>query len=85
MNMKLGVLVHPAACRAWVFKTWREYFRFSSLEEAALDPDQHYIFADFPHGVIPLSPIVTGMYEGGGWHLCVMLSYCYHISTLHYR
>lgn len=47
-------------CRSWIFKTWREYFHYSYLLEAELDPTQHYIFAEFPHGVVPLSVIVAG-------------------------
>eukprot|EP00775_Hariotina_reticulata_P011662 gene11662-11805_t len=54
-------------CRSWVFKTWREYFKFSYLEEAELDFNRHYIFADFPHGVVPLSPIVAATYICTAW------------------
>ncbi|GLC45911.1 hypothetical protein PLESTF_000711500 [Pleodorina starrii] len=45
-------------CRSWVFKTWREYFTFSYLFEEVLDPNKKYIFAEFPHGVFPMGPLL---------------------------
>lgn len=46
--------------RSWVFKTWREYFHFSYLNEATLDPEKTYIFVEFPHGVFPMSELIAG-------------------------
>jgi hypothetical protein len=46
-----------------IFKTWREYFHFSYLNESTLDPAKNYIFVEFPHGVFPMSELVAG-----GWH-----------------
>lgn len=46
--------------RSWIFKTWREYFNFSYLFEQHLDHDKHYIFCEFPHGAVPLSPLIAG-------------------------
>jgi 2-acylglycerol O-acyltransferase 2 len=43
-----------------VFKTWREYFHFSYLNESTLDPDKTYIFVEFPHGVFPMSELIAG-------------------------
>jgi hypothetical protein len=40
----------PCPPPQWVFKTWREYFSFSYLNEAVLDPQKKYIFVEFPHG-----------------------------------
>ncbi|GLI66396.1 hypothetical protein VaNZ11_010188 [Volvox africanus] len=45
-------------CRSKVFKTWREYFSFSYLFEEVLDPSKKYIFAEFPHGVFPMGPLL---------------------------
>ena len=46
--------------RCWVFKTWREYFKFSYLNEAVLAPEKKYIFVEFPHGVFPMSELIAG-------------------------
>jgi 2-acylglycerol O-acyltransferase 2 len=50
----------PAFNRLWVFRTWREYFHFSCLFEVVLEPNKHYIFTEFPHGVYPMGPLVAG-------------------------
>ncbi|WIA23473.1 hypothetical protein OEZ85_000218 [Tetradesmus obliquus] len=49
-----------AFCSSWVFKTWREYFSFSYLNEAELELGKRYIFVEVPHGVFPLSEILAG-------------------------
>eukprot|EP00879_Flechtneria_rotunda_P014757 GHRR01015421.1.p1 GENE.GHRR01015421.1~~GHRR01015421.1.p1 ORF type:complete len:285 (+),score=59.03 GHRR01015421.1:1233-2087(+) len=49
-----------AFCRSWIFQTWREYFKFSYLNEATLDPNKKYIFVEFPHGVFPISELIAG-------------------------
>jgi 2-acylglycerol O-acyltransferase 2 len=46
--------------RLWLFKTWREYFQFSYLHEAVFSAKKRYIYAEFPHGVIPMSVLVAG-------------------------
>lgn len=50
----------PAFNKLWVFKTWREYFRYSFLFEQKLDESKRYILAEFPHGSFPIAPIVAG-------------------------
>jgi 2-acylglycerol O-acyltransferase 2 len=45
-----------------VFKTWREYFHFSYLNESTLDPAKTYIFVEFPHGVFPMSELIAGAF-----------------------
>ncbi|KXZ52943.1 hypothetical protein GPECTOR_8g318 [Gonium pectorale] len=47
-----------ALLRSWVFQTWREYFSFSYLFDETLDPKKTYIFAEFPHGVFPMGPLL---------------------------
>ncbi len=39
-----------AFCASWVFKTWRDYFNFSYLNEEIMDSSKTYIFVEFPHG-----------------------------------
>ncbi|GAX82788.1 hypothetical protein CEUSTIGMA_g10214.t1 [Chlamydomonas eustigma] len=46
--------------RLWVFKTWREYFRYSFLFEEKLERGKKYVLAEFPHGSFPIGPIVAG-------------------------
>lgn len=46
--------------RSWVFRTWREYFHFSYLTEAELDPKKTYVFVGFPHGVFPMGGLIGG-------------------------
>jgi 2-acylglycerol O-acyltransferase 2 len=58
-------LLHPTAPHQpvhvlQIFKTWREYFQFSYLNESTLDPSKNYIFVEFPHGVFPMSELVAG-------------------------
>ncbi|KAG1673426.1 hypothetical protein FOA52_002191 [Chlamydomonas sp. UWO 241] len=45
---------------SWAFKTWREYFKFSYLFEEHFHHDKRYIFAEFPHGVFPMGPLIAG-------------------------
>lgn len=33
-----------------VFRTWREYFKFSYLFEELMDDEKRYVFVEFPHG-----------------------------------
>jgi hypothetical protein len=59
--IELTVIMFPnVVCRSWVFKTWREYFHFSYLNESTLDPEKTYIFVEFPHGVFPMSELIAG-------------------------
>ena len=53
--------------KIWLFKTWREYFHLSCLQEEALDPKKKYISVHFPHGVIPMSQVVGGTLRPFVW------------------
>lgn len=41
-----------------VFTLWRRYFNYSLCYEQQLDPAQHFLYADFPHGAFPLSQLL---------------------------
>lgn len=43
----------------WVMAQWRKYFSFAVCYEEMLDPNQHYLFADYPHGAFPLSQLLA--------------------------
>uniref|UniRef100_A0A6U2EVD0 Acyltransferase n=1 Tax=Chlamydomonas euryale TaxID=1486919 RepID=A0A6U2EVD0_9CHLO len=58
--LPLKPLLWKRFCDAWVFKCWREYFKFSYLFEEALDHNKRYIFVEFPHGVFPMGPLLAG-------------------------
>ncbi|KAJ9507588.1 hypothetical protein QJQ45_019233 [Haematococcus lacustris] len=49
-----------AFCKLWVFKTWRQYFRYSYFFEEKLDPTKRYVLYEAPHGTFPIGPIVAG-------------------------
>ncbi|KAF8072871.1 DGAT2D [Scenedesmus sp. PABB004] len=53
-----GPLPWRAALASPVFALWRRYFDYSVLYEVKLDPSQHYLFADYPHGAFPLSQLL---------------------------
>lgn len=57
-----------------MFKTWREYFHFSYLNEATLDPKKTYIFVEFPHGVFPMSELIAGGF------VCACGGVCVHVT-----
>lgn len=42
-----------------VMALWRKYFSFAVCYEELLDPSQHYLFADYPHGAFPLSQLLA--------------------------
>jgi len=42
-----------------VMALWRRYFSFAVCYEELLDPSQHYLFADYPHGAFPLSQLLA--------------------------
>ena len=46
--------------RSHVARTWRTYFRFSFVSMEILDPTRKYVFAESPHGVMPLGPVLAG-------------------------
>jgi hypothetical protein len=56
----------PAFLQSWVMQTWREYFDFSFVSVAGLDPEGKYAFGESPHGVFPMGPILAGTVV----HLC---------------
>eukprot|EP00878_Enallax_costatus_P018901 GHUV01019924.1.p1 GENE.GHUV01019924.1~~GHUV01019924.1.p1 ORF type:complete len:310 (+),score=63.74 GHUV01019924.1:533-1462(+) len=84
-------LLWEAFCGCWIFRTWREYFHYSYLQEAEIDRKQHYIFAEFPHGVIPLSPILATTHRcnvAPGWSVYALAAtnvfkvpYLRHLTT----
>lgn len=41
-----------------IMALWRRYFSFAVCYEQLLDPNQHYLFADYPHGAFPLSQLL---------------------------
>jgi hypothetical protein len=42
-----------------IMALWRRYFSFAVCYEQMLDPHQHYLFADYPHGAFPLSQLLA--------------------------
>lgn len=42
-----------------IMALWRKYFSFAVCYEQMLDPHQHYLFADYPHGAFPLSQLLA--------------------------
>lgn len=60
MLLPLGPCLWPAFNKHWVFKTWREYFRYSYLFEQVLPADKRYVLVEFPHGAFPIAQITAG-------------------------
>eukprot|EP00752_Nemacystus_decipiens_P008686 g7753.t1 len=50
---------HEAFCNSWLFAVWRRYFRWQCVLEEPLDPDKRYIFAEMPHGVMPMGQLLS--------------------------
>eukprot|EP00775_Hariotina_reticulata_P011003 gene11003-11157_t len=50
-----------------MFKTWREYFKYSFLMEETLNTDKTYIILEAPHGVAPLSSMLADCYYKVMW------------------
>ncbi|CAM9607704.1 unnamed protein product, partial [Discosporangium mesarthrocarpum] len=44
---------------SWIFKIWRRYFAWQCIVEEPLDPKRRYMFADMPHGIVPLGAIIS--------------------------
>eukprot|EP00877_Chromochloris_zofingiensis_P007037 jgi/Chrzof1/2587/Cz11g21100.t1_DGAT2B[v5.2] len=42
-----------------VLVAWRRYFRFSAICETKVDLRKKYVFAEYPHGVFPMSQLVA--------------------------
>jgi hypothetical protein len=68
------ILLHCIAALQ-IFKTWREYFQFSYLNESTLDPAKNYIFVEFPHGVFPMSELVAGVLQHFSLSSCFELQH----------
>jgi hypothetical protein len=69
----LGTLAIPAKVHwqgfldSYLFKTWREYFSFSYYFKEPLDPKKNYVLAEFPHGVVPVGPILAASVVDRVW------------------
>ncbi|CAM9104061.1 unnamed protein product [Ectocarpus sp. 6 AP-2014] len=50
---------YEAFCNSWLFAVWRRYFRWQCVLEEPLDPDKRYMFAEMPHGVMPLGQLLS--------------------------
>lgn len=56
--------------RSWIWwKYFKEYFpvRLECETQEKLDPDLNYLFCCFPHGIIPVGPFASFVYNGGGF------------------
>jgi 2-acylglycerol O-acyltransferase 2 len=62
-----GPLLWQAFLSNAVFRMWRRYFRFSVAYDGAVDLSQHYVFAEVPHAVFPLSQIVACSRGADAW------------------
>jgi 2-acylglycerol O-acyltransferase 2 len=51
-------IIWPNFLRNPLFKLWRLYFNYSLAYEQRLDDTKHYLYADYPHGVFPLSQLL---------------------------
>ena len=43
----------------YIIRAWRRYFRYSLAFETPLDGAAHYVMAEYPHGVFPLSQMLA--------------------------
>ena len=43
----------------YIIRAWRRYFRYSLAFETPLDGAEHYVMAEYPHGVFPLSQMLA--------------------------
>ncbi|CAM9568751.1 unnamed protein product [Pylaiella littoralis] len=50
---------HEAFCNSWLFAVWRRYFRWQCVVEEELDPKKRYLFAQMPHGVMPIGQLLS--------------------------
>jgi 1-acyl-sn-glycerol-3-phosphate acyltransferase len=47
----------------------RRYFFYSVACETPLDPDRPYLFASYPHGTMPIAPLLgMTVYKAASWH-----------------
>jgi len=54
------VRVWPAYASGAVFRLWRSFFGFTVLAEFdTLDPERRYLFAEHPHGLFPVGPLLA--------------------------
>lgn len=53
-------LYSERVARSYTFKTWREFFSFSIVSAGDFDPDAIYLYAEYPHGSVPLGPVLGG-------------------------
>ncbi|GBF98193.1 diacylglycerol acyltransferase type 2 [Raphidocelis subcapitata] len=50
-----------------VFMAWRRYFRFSMAYDQKMDLTKHYIYAEVPHSVFPLSQLIATSLGADAW------------------
>eukprot|EP00904_Undaria_pinnatifida_P006762 jgi/Undpi1/3215/HiC_scaffold_15.g06589.m1 len=43
----------------WLFGVWRRYFRWQCVIEEQLDPNKRYMFAEMPHGIMPVGQFIS--------------------------
>eukprot|EP00903_Cladosiphon_okamuranus_P015406 g14229.t2 len=50
---------NEAFCNSWLFAVWRRYFRWQCVLEEPLDQHKRYMFAEMPHGVMPVGQLLS--------------------------
>ncbi|KAJ1620276.1 diacylglycerol acyltransferase-domain-containing protein [Pavlovales sp. CCMP2436] len=59
MPYKPPPLAPNAFGRSWVFESWRAYFGWETVQEAALVPGERYLLAEFPHALYPVGQLLS--------------------------
>lgn len=49
----------PDFIYGWLFRSWRRYFSWECVVEESLDPKGKYLFAEMPHGIMPMGALLS--------------------------
>ena len=73
---------NPAAIkRSWLFREMTNYFEMTLVMEEKLDTRKLYMFAQHPHGILPLCPVLSAYFVSdvvpGGKIFCLIHRYAH--------
>lgn len=63
--------------RSWLFREMANFFDVTLVMEQKLDTSKKYLFAQHPHGILPLAPVLSAYFisdvvPGGGKIFCLI-------------
>ncbi|KAM3571818.1 hypothetical protein VYU27_006156 [Nannochloropsis oceanica] len=75
--------------RSWLFREMANFFDVTLVMEQKLDTSKKYLFAQHPHGILPLAPVLSAYFisdvvPGGGKIFCLIHSGIFYMPIVRF-